>query len=83
VRRARKKVGKQSMKKAYPLLCLNDALRNQDSIVLTEETNEKLKALLGMYDELMRMAKLMKEGKLVHINDPDLIPRLKAEGLLK
>lgn len=73
----------EAMKKAYPLLCLNDALRNQDSINLTSEGNEKLKTLLGMYDELIGMAKLMKEGKLVHINDPDLITRLKAEGLIK
>jgi len=39
--------------------------------------------LLEKYDEIIGMAKLMKEGKLVHINDPYLISRLKAEGLLK
>ena len=72
-----------AMKKAYPLLCLNDALCNGNSIVLTLEANEKLKVLLDNYDELMGVAKLMKEGKLVHINDPDLVPRLKTEGIIK
>jgi hypothetical protein len=73
----------EAMKKAYPLLCLNDALRNGKAINLTEVDAEKINNILGMYDELMGMAKLMKERKLVHINDPDLIPRLKSEGLIK
>lgn len=73
----------EAMKKVYPLLCLNDALRNDNSVILTVEAYEKLKTLLENYDEIIGIVKLVKEKKYVHIHDPDLIPRLKAEGLIK
>jgi hypothetical protein len=72
------------MKKTYPLLCLNDVNRVSGPIEgFSPEELEKLKAVLGRYDEVMTIVNLVKEGKLVHVDDPELIPRLREEGKIK
>ncbi|MGA2522940.1 MAG: hypothetical protein ABSF65_02160 [Candidatus Bathyarchaeia archaeon] len=73
-----------AMKKTYPLLCLNDVNRVSGPIEgFSPEELEKLKAVLGRYDEVMTIVNLVKEGKLVHVDDPELIPRLREEGKIK
>jgi integrase len=74
----------EAMKKAYPLLCLNDASRVSGSMAgFSQEELEKLKVVLGRYDEVMTLVDLAKNGKLVHIDDPELAKRLKNEGKLE
>ena len=74
----------EAMKKVYPLLCLNDLNRVSGSVAgFSPEELEKLKAVLVRYDEVMTIADLVKNGKLVHIDDPAIIPRLREEGKIK
>jgi site-specific recombinase XerD len=73
-----------AMKKVYPLLCLNDLNRVSGSVAgFSPEELEKLKAVLSRYDEVMTIADLVKNGKLMHVDDPELIKRLRDEGKIK
>jgi hypothetical protein len=74
----------EAMKKTYPLLALNDLNRVSGSIVgFSPAELEKLKAVLVRYDEVMTIADLVKNGKLMHVDDPELIKRLRDEGKIK
>ena len=44
---------------------------------------EKLKAVLGRYDEVMTIADLVKNGKLMHVDDPELVQKFKSQGKIK
>jgi len=39
--------------------------------------------VLGRYDEVMTIADLVKDGKLMHVDDPELVQKLKAQGKIK
>jgi integrase len=74
----------EAIKKAYPFLCLNDANRASNGMVgFSQKELEKLKEVLVRYDEVMTLANLAKNGKLIHIDDPELIQRLREEGKIK
>ena len=47
------------------------------------EELEKLKAVLSRYDEVMTIADLVKNSKLMHVDDPDLVQKLKSQGKIK
>ncbi len=74
----------EAMKKTYPLLCLNDLNRVSGEVAgFSLQELEKLKAVLGRYDEVMTIADLVKNGKLMHVDDPDLVQKLKSQGKLE
>jgi hypothetical protein len=74
----------EAMKKTYPLLCLNDLNRVTGEVAgFSPQELEKLKAVLGRYDEVMTIADLVKNGKLMHVDDPELVQKLKAQGKIK
>jgi integrase len=74
----------EAMKKVYPLLCLNDLNRVSGEVAgFSPQELEKLKAVLGRYDEVMTIADLVKNGKLMHIDDPLLVQKLKSQGKIK
>jgi len=73
-----------AMKKTYPLLCLNDINRVSGDVAgFSPLELEKLKAVLGRYDEVMTIVDLVKNGKLMHVDDPELVEKLKAQGKIK
>ena len=74
----------EAMKKTYTLLCLNDINRVSGEVAgFSPQELEKLKAVLGRYDEVMTIADLVKNGKLMHVDDPELVQKLKAQGKIK
>jgi site-specific recombinase XerD len=72
----------EAMKKVYPLISLTDDYRESASLPsgFSEEDIAGIKMLLANLDGFLEMARLAKEKKLYHIDDPALIKRLKDEG---
>jgi len=74
----------EAMKKAYPFLSLNDTSRVLGSVAgFSAEEIEKLTKVLTRYDEIMGVLERVKNGKLMHVDDPDLIQKLKDQGKIK
>jgi hypothetical protein len=74
----------EAIKKVYPLICLNDVNKADASLVgLTREDLVNVREIaknIGVYREVLG---LLKAKKLVDVDDPELVKRLRAEGKIK
>jgi integrase len=62
----------EAMKKAYPLLCLNDANKVDSALVgLTKEDIEVFKEIKQDLPRLRELRDLLKSKELVHVDDPE------------
>lgn len=74
----------EAVKKVYPLICLNDVNKIDGSLVgLTKQDVENVREIaknVGVYREVLG---LLKAKRLVDVDDPELVKRLRAEGKIK
>lgn len=70
----------EAMKKAYPFLCLSDVNRVDGVPGLTREDVENVREIVGNVGVFRDILGLLKAGRLVHVDDPELVKRLRAEG---
>jgi hypothetical protein len=73
----------EAIKKAYPLICLNDVNKNSVLAGFNSEDTEKIKALLNQYDKIMQLSDWIERKEVFKINDPELLERLRKEGKIK
>lgn len=66
-----------AMKKAYPLLCLNDSFK--DVAGLSGVDMAKFNKFLTYLDDFLEIKEAIKSGSLVDLNNPAVTPKLKEQ----
>lgn len=61
----------ESMRKVYPLICLNENNLQTSIAGFDAEQTEKLKTLLDNYPVFMKMAEMLEKGKLKLVNEDE------------